>query len=119
MGVNGQSNAGCPELFANPIIGNRYSLSWGCEANGGPGYAHYACLPGERITAAQWASITAAAVQGVSQMESAIASTPAAPAYARAKAAAVAGGVLTMPAQTRAKYAAWHGASLSSVWVTA
>ena len=118
MGVNGQSNAGCPELFVHPSIGKRYALSWGCEGNGGPGYVHYACLPGERITAAQWVSITAAAVQGVAQMEAAIKATPAAPAYARAKAAALAGGVLMMPAQTRARYAAWHGAPLSSVWVT-
>lgn len=118
MGVNGAENVGSPELFANPILGNRYGLSWGCEAHGGPGFGHVACLPSERITAAQWASITAAAVQGVSQMEAAIAPTPAATAYVRAKQAAAAAGMLGLPAATRARYAAWDGASLSSVWVT-
>jgi len=125
MGVGAEANTGCPELWDG-----RYYLSVGSAPgpNSATNFGHCACFRvsgggtgDEGITAAQWASITSAAATGSTlAMAQAINATPAAAWWSRAVAAATQAGLLTdMRNAVRARYAAWDGVSLASVWVTA
>jgi len=126
MGRGSESNIGRPELRAHNGTVLLFP-SWGSERVAGVGFGHVAAQrpgsgvpsPGEGVTKAEWKAITAAAVQGVQQMEAAIAVTPLSSAYQRAVFRAVANGVQDLPQRTQAAYAAWDGASLASPWVTA
>lgn len=124
MGVGAEANTGCPELWDG-----RYYLSVGSAPgpNNASNFGHCACYRvsgggtgDEGITAAEWASITSAAVTSTWAMAQAINATPAAAWWSRAVAAASAAGMLTqMRDGVRARYAAWDGVSLASAWVTA
>ena len=119
MGRGSESNVGRPEVRTHAGATLLFP-SWGSEPVSGVGFGHVAAAkPTEGVTKAQWKAITAAAVQGVAQMEAAMAATPLWSAYQRAKTAALANGVQTFAADVRATYAAWDGVSLSSPWVTA
>lgn len=124
MGRGAESNVGRPEVRVHSGVTLLFP-SWGSERVGGVGFGHVAAArptpmqPGEGVTELQWEAITAAAVQGVGPMEAAIAATPLATAYSRAKSRATANGILDLPQRTRDTYAAWDGVSLASPWVTA
>lgn len=107
MGMGADTNTGCPTLRAPGL----YELSWGRQAVRGDRGWHCATGPTEHVTWAQWQAISAAAATSTAAMLSALASSPAAGAWADAEAMAAAHGpgVITLRAQVRARYAAWDG----------
>jgi hypothetical protein len=107
-----------PSLVLTPS-GNRYRLAWGSDPGTGSGW-HSATEDGagEHVTAAAWATITAAAQTSAAALDAALTGSTAARAWAAAKARATAAGQTDLIAATTAAYAAWQGGSLSSVWVT-
>lgn len=107
-----------PSLVLTPS-GYRYRLAWGSDPGTGSGW-HSATEDGagEHVTAAVWASLTAAAVQGTAALDAALTASTAARAWAAAKARAVLAGQTDLVARTADAYAAWDGQALSSVWVT-
>ncbi len=121
MGVQGEVNDMRPELkVVRPLHpdGHLYGIGFGSEIISSIGMGHVATRSGEEFTKADWVSITTAAVQGVSQMEAAIAATPMATTYNRAKLVALGGGVPNFSTQVQARLAAFHGAPLGSAWIT-
>lgn len=91
-------------------------LGWGKPPNGASW--HHACDPlaGEYVTAAEWATITAAALQGWAALRAAILATNAGPWLTRALAEALAcGGLVAVQQKLVARYSAMHGHPLSQI----
>jgi hypothetical protein len=111
MGRGAESNTDCPRLRGAGL----YELSWGNDRTppGGPqgDCWHVATGDGEHVTWPEWQAITAAAVQSVGAMDSALTASPAGPAWSRAKAAWAARGLLPLAflLQVRARYAPLDG----------
>jgi hypothetical protein len=109
----------CPRLITVPLLGPRYELAWGCDPGTGDGWHSATEGPAEHVTAATWASLTAAAALGQSQLDAALMGSSAARAWVAAKTRATAAGQLpALLACCTARYSGWQTASLSALWVT-
>jgi hypothetical protein len=112
-----------PRVVALAAGSPRYGLGWGCDLSDSVHWhsATDSGLPAERLTAAQWQALTAAAVTGEAELNAALALSPAGRAWSKAKTradAAVQGGAAALLTATRDRYAAWHGLPLGAAWIT-
>ena len=106
-----------PRRRGTAVTGFRYELAWGQDPGTGNGW-HSSTETGEHVTLAQWQAITAAAVTSEAALDSALTGGPASRAWqaAQFRAGAQAAALLTA---CRARYAAWDGEPMGSIWVTA
>jgi hypothetical protein len=109
-----------PSLVHTPS-GPRYRLAWGSDP-GTPGSVGWHSATedgsGEHITAAAWVALTVAAAQGAVTLDAALTASSAGTAWTTAKKRAAQAGQTTLLSATRARYLAWHGAPLTSQWIT-
>lgn len=112
-------NTDSPKRHTFPLIGHLYELSWGSDPGTGQGWHSATEGPTEHVSAAAWASLTAAALVSSAALDAALMGSSAARAWIAAKTRAdLVGQLPALLANCTARYAAWSTGTLNAVWVT-